>query len=297
MSKKPRQSPQRKLSNGKARKRVKVAARFKAASASRKLAPNTSEKTAGRSRPKPGEIRVACTYASPKATCSRDCRFWRRGCFAQAGYTGRPLRMLDEAASGLSPEDVVREEIRQTDDAFGGGPIPRDGARGGRDLRLHVGGDVGSAAGARLLAKLARRWRCRGGGTVWTSTHYWRCIPRSAWGDSISALASVETAKEIEQAAARGYAAILVVEDFPNGPKAFRVEGSTRLVVPCPGQTHNGITCVRCRLCLDRDLLKIGRAIGVKTHGPGKTAANEALRAGQTRRPPTSARRKSKRRG
>ncbi|MBN1771765.1 MAG: hypothetical protein JXB32_10920 [Deltaproteobacteria bacterium] len=192
------------------------------------------------------------------------------------------MKRLDEAARGLSPEDVIGQEVEAIDRAFGGGQIPQDGARGGRDLRLHVGGDVGSTAGARLLAEAARRWHLRGGGTVWTTTHLWRVIPRSGWGERISVLASVERPEEIEQARRRGYGAIVVVKDFPQGAKAYRLPGSRTRIIPCPAQTLEGMTCIRCRLCLDRDLLRMGAAVALRTHGPGVTAANEALRSQST---------------
>jgi hypothetical protein len=192
------------------------------------------------------------------------------------------LARLDRGAAGHSALDVIREEVRAIDGAFGvyGRPgkqptrrIPQDGARGGRDLRLHVAGDVGSIEGAELLAGAAKRWRARGGGSVWTFTHTWRTVPRAAWGPDISVLASVERAEEIASARRQGYAAAIVVPEHPSS-RAYRLPGSITPIVPCPAETK-GRTCAECRLCLDRDLM--GVAIGFAAHGHGVAQVKETL--------------------
>ncbi len=218
---------------------------------------------------------VSSTYVSIQATCPASCPFKSGGCYVLSGPAKGPARKLDEAACGHTSLEVIQDEVRRIDDAFGGGPVPQDGARGGRDLRLHVGGDVGSTQGARLLAGAARRWRARGGGTVWTFTHFWREVPRKAWGDAISVLASIESVEDVEEARRAGYPAALVVAKFPSG-KAFPVAGSEVRAIPCPAETGY-TTCIECRLCLDRDLLKMNRAIAFETHGSGARKANQAL--------------------
>jgi hypothetical protein len=195
----------------------------------------------------------------------------------ESGFTRIALRQLDRAAAGLRPEDVIAAEVRALDDAFDGGRIPDDGNGGARDLRLHVGGDVGSTEGAKMLARAARRWRARGGGSVWTYTHFWREVPRSAWGDAITVLASVEKPKEIELARKRGYASVIVVEGFPSGSKAFSIPGTGARVIPCPAETGDAV-CADCRLCLDRDLLAMNAAVAFKVHGHGAAEAAQALR-------------------
>jgi hypothetical protein len=129
-----------------------------------------------------------------------------------------------------------------------------------------------------MLARAARRWRARGGGSVWTYTHLWREIPASAWGDSIRVLASVEMPGDIEVARKRGYPAVVVVEEFENGSASFRLRGATARIVPCPAETRN-VTCAGCRLCLDRDLLGMNVAVGIKVHGQHHASARERLRA------------------
>lgn len=223
------------------------------------------------------------TYVSIRATCPSSCPMRDAGCYAQSGFTARGIELLDRAADGLTGLQVIEGEARAIRAAFGGGRIPRDGARTadgrrrGRDLRLHVAGDVpdeGVESAVTALASAARQWRIRGGGTVWTYTHQWRRVPRSAWG-AVRVLASCDRPEEIEQARARGYSAALVVAEFP-GPRAFAIPGIRGRVVPCPAQTR-GVTCVECRLCLDHDLLKLDIVIGFAAHGRGAGAIRERV--------------------
>jgi hypothetical protein len=251
------------------------AARFVPISFNRKLAPVERLPTGSRLRPRARGPFVSTTDASIEATCTATCPFKGSGCFAEAGFTRFTARKLDEAARGLTVDQVIAEEARLINAAFNGGRVPQDGARGGRDLRLHVGGDVGSAVGARLLAGAAERWRDRSGGVIWSFTHAWREVPREAWG-SISVLASVEQPEDIQVARAAGYAAAIVVDEF-SSDKPFFLPGSNTKIVPCPAETR-GTTCVECRLCLDDDKLS-ERHVGIafEAHGPTAHRAREAL--------------------
>ena len=183
---------------------------------------------------------------------------------------------MDAAAVGKSSLDVIREEVAAIDGAFGGGAVPQDGAQGGRDLRLHIGGDVGNAQGARLLAGAVRRWRKRGGGAVWVYTHLWREVNRIEWGAGWAVHASVENGEEVAAAWEAGYKrVVLVVQRFPQGGKAFRVPGAQATAVPCPAELE-GATCVQCRRCLD-NLLPRGMVTAFAIHGTRAAAAAHAL--------------------
>jgi hypothetical protein len=249
---------------------------FRPKSENRKLSPVHQIRAAGRNpRLVAQKPFVSSTYVSIAATCPDNCAFKTGACYVMSGITGITGRKLDAAAHGLTADQVIAEEARLIDGAFHGRRIPQDGARGGRDLRLHVGGDVGSVLGARLLAGAAGRWRDRGGGAVWTFTHAWRDVPREAWGP-ISVLASVERPEDIQAARAVGYAAAIVVDKFPS-ERAFSVPGSSAKIVPCPAETR-GTTCVECRLCLDADkLLERNVVIAFEAHGPMARRAREAL--------------------
>lgn len=205
------------------------------------------------------------TYVSIAATCPSTCSFKERGCYVREGFTGEMSKRLDRRARGLTGDAVGMIEAEHIKAAFKRSRIPQDGARGGRDLRLHVGGDVSSALAAGWLADAAADWKSRGGGDVWTYTHRWAEVPRSAWG-SISALASVESADDADAALALGYAPAFTLREFPS-EKAFALRGVK--VIPCPAETR-GTTCVKCRLCFnDVRLAKERSAIGFALHGHG----------------------------
>lgn len=280
---------------------------FTAACLSHKLSPVRHEPyhhASGRvfRRPHARAPFVAATFVSIGATCPSSCPMKGAGCYAQNGFTAQAMRLLDEEAAELRGLEVIEQEVRAIDAAFIGtsngrwnrdilGPVPQDGARGGRDLRLHVSGDVptrGATRAAKLLAGAARRWRARGGGAVFTYTHQWHLVERKDWGP-ISVLASCDHPEQVELARRCGYAAALVVGSFPS-TRAFSIAGVPGKVVPCPAQTSD-TTCAECRLCLDRDLVKLGITIGFAAHGtqagrirarawaPGDEAAPAARRS------------------
>jgi hypothetical protein len=260
------------------------AARFTEKSHNGKLVPVTTDPGLARGHVVPLRPFAATTSVSIERTCPRTCVFKDNGCYAQGGSGNFSGPRLDAAAwTAYSSEDVIEDEVQQIDGAFGGGPVPQDGARGGRDLRLHVGGDVGSEGGAWRLSGAATRWRERGGGAVWTYTHLWRHVPREAWGKGLSVLASVERAADIEVARQAGYASAIVVEDFPRGGKAFSLPGTAAQVLPCPAETTLRTPCVSCRLCMDdRDLIRKNQAIAFKVHGEYQEKARKALREGRS---------------
>lgn len=213
---------------------------------------------------------VSSTYVSVKATCPDSCAFKREGCYATAmnGYTF--VATLDKTT--LTALNVTRYESEAIDGMFPRG-VPQDGYRGGRDLRLHVSGEVSCSKGARLLAGSATRWKERGGGDVWTYTSRWESIDRNDWGE-ISVLASVQSTDKARQAIQRGYAPAITLPYFPRD-KAFIVDGLK--IIPCPAETR-GKTCATCRLCFDDGKIRSQNAvIGFALHGRGSSAARRAL--------------------
>lgn len=236
---------------------------FQNASSNRKLAPQRREQAkSGRWRNVPVGPYVASTYVSIASTCPDTCRWKDQGCYAQTGITVANVQARDRAGRRLSALEVTLAEADRIDAAYRRG-VPQDGARGGRDLRLHVSGEVSCTKGAHALAGAADRWRARGGGSVWTYTHRWRQIPRAAWG-SVSVFASVETPDELWPALRLGYAPALVVPEFPHGPRAFDLD-CVRMI-PCPAEAGHR-TCAQCRLCLDQDLAGRNTGIAFAFHG------------------------------
>ena len=249
-------------------------------SSNRKVAPQRQEiARSGRVRNVPIGPYAATTYVSVSATCPGTCPFKDSGCYAQTGSYGWKIRRLDAAARKLHGFDVIEAEAALLDALYIRG-VPQDGGAGGRDLRLHVSGDVSCERGTRVLAAAVERFQARGGGACWTYTHRWREVPESAWGP-VSCLASVETAAELDAAVAAGYTPALVVESFPS-TRVFSLPGSAVRVVPCRAETSNA-TCVECRLCLDPSLLRHGTAVGFALHGTGKAAAVSGLTRARAR--------------
>src|SRR5262249_46157011 len=163
-----------------------------------------------------------------------------KGCYAESGLVGWQTRRLNR--SGLRGAlRIARAEARAI-----------DGLTGDRLLRLHVVGDAKTEAAARELGAAASCYTARGnaprrGKKVWTYPHAWRTVPRAAWGNAVSVLASVETVREAREAMAKGYAAAVVVAAFER-ESAYPIDGTT--VLPCPNQTR-GVTCRDCGLCRD----------------------------------------------
>jgi hypothetical protein len=257
---------------------------FQEEAANRKLAPIRLDPVKGSNRKRPIPIGPYCsaTYVTIQATCPSTCRFKAgNGCFAESGITGKTVMSLDIEARErtMTALDVARMEAMAMDEAFHGGPVPQDGGRDGkrgRDLRLHISGDVGDEECALILARAADRWHVRGGGVVWAYTHRWREIPRAAWG-RIAVLASCETPEDVTAAIARGYAVALVVRDFNGGRRAYSVPAMSTRIMPCPAETGD-TSCVRCRACFDPVKLRaLNLAIGFSAHGRDGAKARTRL--------------------
>ena len=230
-------------------------------------------------RPEPVPPYCSATYVSIAATCPDSCSFKDNGCYVQTDrFMSKAVRRLDVEAEALDGFEVALNEISLINGAFPGrtggrprmpgGQIPQDGARGGRDLRMRIGGDVPTAGAAALLGESATGWRARGGGRVWGFTHRWDSIARAAFGPDLSMLASVETPADAKRAMRRGYAPAIVVDHFTT-ERVFKVAGVP--FIPCPNETR-GRTCVECRLCLDDHAL-IARGMGIAFAAHGKQAS------------------------
>lgn len=216
---------------------------------------------------------VACTYAA-QGSCPVTCPLIGAGCYAEEGPVGIITRRLNAAGVGMTPDEIAEVEAAAID------RLPSL-----TDMRLHVVGDCRTNTAAATVAAAATRYADRfvhkahgAPQGVWTYTHAWRTVDRASWG-AVSVLASCETPFDVDQALARGYAAALVVPEFPNGDRAWRVDtlGGSFAVVPCPYQTK-GVQCVKCRLCMADDRLRSGRvAVGFAAHGARANTVKRAL--------------------
>lgn len=238
-----------------------------------------------RKSPKPGSIAgmvvllsanekvgaAAATYAPIEGTCDSSCPFYSAdgdqtaGCYAREGKVAMVERRIAMGLRGLSADTIAAIEAAAIRDAAE--LVPE-----GRPLRVHVSGDCRTEKGARMISEACEVWP----GDVWTYSHVWRTIPRSAWG-RISVLASVESVNDARWAMDRGYAAAIVVDKHPADGKAYRVADDAK-IVPCPAQTRDDVTCESCGLCLNADkLLALRLIIGFEAHGPGAKKAKRHL--------------------
>lgn len=211
---------------------------------------------------------AAATYVAAQ-TCPPACPFLNAGCYAEYDQTGLHWHKITAEAAGLTAEQLARAEaaaIRRTPAV--------------RDLRLHVAGDSPTRRGTRLIADACAEYVARGVAVgkrlaAFGYTHAWRAVLRSDWW-RVSILASCETAADVRAARRRGYAAAVTVAQFPNGPRAFDLDGEK--CVPCPAQTGDA-TCTDCRLCMaDHRLLSDRLTIAFEVHGSGAKRAAETVK-------------------
>jgi len=208
------------------------------------------------------KLGVASTTYVSQVSCPSDCVFRNAGCYAERGTVGMvATRHLNKTAEEENADaiDVARAEAEAIDTMA---------TVVGRPLRLHTVGDCASDEAARIVSEAAERYMERGGGQAWTYTHGWRDVERSSWG-AVSVLASCETQEQVMEAAERGYAAAIVVDEF-----ADRRRHNIGLIdiLPCPAQTTESVHCSSCRLCFDDEaILERGYAIGFEVHGTHDT--------------------------
>jgi hypothetical protein len=145
-------------------------------------------------------------------------------------------------------------------------------------MRLHVRGDtlakwVPIVAGA--VSRYVERsgFERHGARLVWGYTHVLD-VQRETWGPDISILASVQHAREIQQARDRGFAAAIVVNDVPS-PRGFHDEKTGEFILPCPVQSGRATSCISCGLCLrDNFLFDNGITIAFSAHGATRKVRN-----------------------
>lgn len=209
---------------------------------------------------------VSATYASQES-CPDDCPFLGDGCYGEYGHVGIITGRLNDAGPA-TPALVARQEAAAI-----------DGLSGDHLLRLHVVGDCRTTASAKNLAEACERYALRGmvprrGKKAWTYTHAWHRVPRDAWGDAVSVLASCQSVAGVKKAMARGYAVALIVPQFQQ--EAAYDYGGLKLL-PCPWQTR-GITCKDCKICLDDERLRKNEiVVGFTAHGAGAKKVREKL--------------------
>lgn len=140
-------------------------------------------------------------------------------------------------------------------------------------MRLHVVGDATTTTIVKILARACKGWP----GPVWTYTHAWREVLRSAWG-RISILASIESYRDGMVAIDRGYMPAIVVAEFPD--KVWDRDGVHWIA--CPAQWYEGTdkerNCKSCRLCWKSDQMCRARVgVALLAHGTQARKTRELI--------------------
>lgn len=217
---------------------------------------------------------VAATYASISKSCSDSCLLKNGGCYAQTSYVGIVTSRLNKLAekNNVTPLEIAQEEAWLIRESFGKKNIQHK-----KPLRLHVAGDTTTKEGAKVISEGVDNYKSRGGGLVWSYTHSWKSVPRSAWTKNISILGSVDSIEEVKKVRRKGYAPAIVVPQFENH-KAFSIKGTSTKFIPCPAQTKENVTCVDCKLCMRADdLYERNYGIAFSAHGVLKNKINKRL--------------------
>lgn len=195
------------------------------------------------------------------------CPLKNNGCYAQNGPLGWIVNRMNKHVieNSVTVEQIAKDEAAAIDGLWSGLP-----------LRLHVAGDSRTDETAAIVSAAADRYSKRNRQPSWTYTHAWRSVDRGSWG-GVSVLASCETPEDATQAARRGYAPAMVVSEYPNGKRAWKLE-TGQTAIPCPQTTGASASCATCRLCMDDGKLKARNAvIAFEVHGTQQAKARTAL--------------------
>ena len=189
---------------------------------------------------------IPVTYSS-RATCPPSCTHYRSTCYAETG----PTRLAwNRADNGLRLAELCAHI--QT--------IPR-----GRLWRYGVAGDLpgeGEQLDREGLAMLARANRGRRG---FAYTHkldpaHWDAY-KDATGKGFTINLSADSASQADDLAQTGLPVVLTI---PSTSPEKLYTPSGRIVVTCPAQTRDDVTCMDCGLCARADRQVI---VGFRSHG------------------------------
>jgi hypothetical protein len=148
-----------------------------------------------------------------------------------------------------------------------------DSLSGKSNLRVHVVGDCQTPAAASIVGAAMVRYEQRSNNRrAFTYTHAWRDVPYSAWVGA-RVIASCETAQDIDAARFElGYPSAEFTYMKHESRKVHVRDGVK--VLPCPNQFNKAITCNKCMVCSDVDMLQErGMVIGLSAHGATRQVA------------------------
>jgi hypothetical protein len=214
---------------------------------------------------KVGPIPVSTTE---KASCPDECALKDTDCYARFGPLGMHWAKIGEGGRGDNwdafcgrVKRFIDHQLWRHDQA---GDLPKN-SKG----RIHK-------SKALRLAKAAAHTR------GWTYTHYDPTNEHNA--DVISRMneigglvvnLSADTVKQADEYVDLNIGPVTVT--VPEDAENFRTENG-HLVVICPAQTHDHISCDICKLCQKRDRKSI---VGFRAHGTARKRLNNRLAVSQ----------------
>lgn len=200
-------------------------------------------------------------------SCPDTCKLKNNGCYSENSYLGFIVRNLNKKSTKLTATQIARKEAKAIATAYKGTPE--------RNLRLHVSGDCRTIEGVRLVNNAVAKWKKGSNKVAWSYTHCWDKILREQWSN-VSMLASIDNIGEAESCRQNGYAPAIVVDSHKSS-KAYRLEGSDVLWIPCLAQTKDK-KCSECKACFDVDkLYKNNMGIAFEAHGTRKNSIKRRL--------------------
>ena len=214
------------------------------------------------SNSKTGPIPVTTSH---RGTCPDACPLKRNGCYADHGPSGLHWNAVSSGKRGDDWPTFVAKVA-----AIEGNGIWRHNQAG--DLP----GD-GDVIDGLMLNQLVR---ANAGKQGFTYTHKPMTPANAAevaWAvkQGFAINLSADTIQEADELAAMQIAPVVVV--LPENAPASQKTPGNRVVVVCPAQTHDHVTCSTCRMCA-----KPGRRviIGFRAHGTQKAKAEAVCQGG-----------------
>lgn len=202
---------------------------------------------------------IPVTY-SERDTCPPSCPHYRADCYAEDYYTrlswdkvtqrGGDLAALCQAVAALPPGQLWRHNVA--------GDLPGQG----------------EAVDAAALGELVRANFGRRG---FTYTHkkseegiYWASMA-TAWGFTVNL--SADDAGDADALAELAAGPVVAIVPMDTPEKSHTPAG--RIIIVCPAQTRDGVTCATCGLCARADR---GVIIGFRAHGTRARVADAKAR-------------------
>lgn len=211
---------------------------------------------------KTGPIPVS---TSSRETCPDACPLKGNGCYAESGPMMIHWHQVNLGTRGLGWQEFL-EEVRK----FPPGELWRHNQAG--DLP-GIGNDIDVTA----LGQLVHANQGRAGWTYshkpMTSAKNRRAI-NEANENGFTINLSADTLKEADELAELKIAPVVVVLPI-DSPRSLRTPAG-RIVMVCPAEESEHVTCARCKICQKRDR---GFIVGFRAHGTGK-AKVEAIAKG-----------------